>query len=116
MDTDPVFPSGSPATGANHPSPSAWHRGPGLNAAPRAVHPDLAAITSRIAALQRQEPAVRGRLRSDVLSEVTLIQLQTERLALRRCRTITDERRLERDLAALRERLDAVEPHWQRAA
>lgn len=74
----------------------------------------ITALADRIRALQRAEPNVVGDLRTNVLSELALIELQVERLALDAWRRDHNHRMTAANAEALAEQVDRLAVHWLR--
>ena len=72
----------------------------------------MTALAGRIRALQRSEPQVIGEERTAALADLTLLQLQLERLSLCTWRTDTDQSQLLANTFALAERVDHIARLW----
>lgn len=75
----------------------------------------LGDLSHRVRALERAEPGVVGDLRTSVLAELALIQLEVERLSLDAWRVDGHERQTDAHAAALSEKLDRLSTHWPHA-
>lgn len=69
-------------------------------------------LSDRIRKLQRTEPTAVGDLRTSVLSELALIELQLERLSLNTWRDNTSQRQTVANVAALTEQVDRLAIYW----
>ncbi len=72
----------------------------------------MTALAGRIRALQRSEPQVTGKERTAALADLTLLQLQLERLSFSTWRTDTDQSQLLANTFALAERVDHIAQLW----
>lgn len=72
----------------------------------------IAALSDRIRAMQRAEPSVSGDVRTRVLSELAIIDLEVERLALHAWRSESSDRQTDANSRVLAEQVDQLAVHW----
>ncbi len=73
---------------------------------------EIVRLSDRIRTLQRTEPTAVGGLRTSVLSELALIELQLERLSLNTWRDNTSQRQTVANAEALAEQVDRLAILW----